>query len=272
MIRRRIDPLTRVLAYTAILVVALPIVALVVKVPWSTFIESVGADDSLVAIQLSLWTSGISAILCLVLGVPLAWWLSQSDVKISRIVRPIVLAPIALPPTVAGLALLGLLSRQGLLGQFIFEHTGWQMPFTSVAVIFTGLFIGTPFLVLIVESTFYHIPEEIEDAAVIDRASNGQLFRMIALPQARNGIITALLLAWARILGEFGATMMFAGSLPGSTQTWTIQIYHELDVNPDTAYALSFLMIVIAMSIFIFMRHPLVSTLTSRRNPRGELT
>jgi molybdate transport system permease protein len=131
------------------------------------------------------------------------------------------------------------------------------MPFTSVAVIFTGIFIGVPFLVLIAESTFRQLPEDIEDAALVDRASNSELFRLIALPQARGGIITGLLLAWARILGEFGATMMFAGSMPGITQTWTIQIYQQLEINPDTAYALSFLMVLIAMSIFVLIRNPL---------------
>jgi molybdate transport system permease protein len=173
-----------------------------------------------------------------------------------------VLAPIALPPTVAGLALLGLLSRKGLIGEFVYSQTGWQMPFTTSAVVFTGLFIGIPFLVLITESTFAMLPDDVEDAAVVDRASQSQLFRLIALPQAREGITTGLLLAWARILGEFGATMMFAGSLPGVTQTWTIQIYQQLDISPDTAYALSFLMVIIAMAIFVLIRKPLKDAFT----------
>jgi len=256
---RRIDPISRAFAYLAILLIALPIMALVIKVPWSTFFTSITNDGSLSAVKLSLWTSILSAVISLLLGVPLAWWLVKSNPKVTRFIRPLVLAPIALPPTVAGLALLGLLSRKGLLGSYIYQHTQWQMPFTTTAVVFTGLFIGIPFLVLITESTFAQLPEDIEDAAVIDRASQSQLLRLIALPQARNGITTGLLLAWARILGEFGATMMFAGSMPGITQTWTIQIYQQLEVSPDTAYSLSFLMVVIAMGIFVLIRNPLKS-------------
>jgi molybdate transport system permease protein len=257
MAEKKVDPISRVLAYIAIVFIALPIIALIAKVPWSTFFSSLAQSDSLVAVKLSLWTSILSAAISLLLGVPLAWWLVKSNEKVTRFIRPLILAPIALPPTVAGLALLGLLSRKGLIGRYIYDQFNWQMPFTSVAVVFTGIFIGVPFLVLIAESTFRQLPEDIEDAAVIDRASNSELFRLIALPQARGGIITGLLLAWARILGEFGATMMFAGSMPGITQTWTIQIYQQLEINPDTAYALSFLMVVIAMSIFVLIRNPL---------------
>jgi molybdate transport system permease protein len=254
---KRVDPLSRIFAYLAICIIALPIFALVIKVPWSTFFSSLTSGGSLTAVKLSIWTSLLSATISLVLGVPLAWWLVKSNPKVTRFVRPLVLAPIALPPTVAGLALLGLLSRNGVLGTYIYQQTGWQMPFTTTAVVFTGLFIGIPFLVLIAESTFAQLPVEIEDAAVVDRVSRSQLLRLIALPQARDGVTTGLLLAWARILGEFGATMMFAGSMPGITQTWTIQIYQQLDVSPDTAYALSFFMVVIAMGIFVLIRNPL---------------
>jgi molybdate transport system permease protein len=255
--KKRIDPLSQALAYIAICVISLPIFALVVKVPWSTFFFSLNSGDSLTAVKLSLWTSVLAALISLILGVPLAWWLVQSNPKVTRIFRPLVLAPIALPPTVAGLALLGLLSRRGVIGTYIYQQTGWQMPFTTAAVVFTGIFIGVPYVVLIAESTFAQLPDDIEDAALVDRASHSQLFRMIALPQARDGIATGSLLAWARILGEFGATMMFAGSMPGITQTWTVQIYQQLEVSPDSAYALSFLMVVIAMVIFVLIRKPL---------------
>ena len=259
---RPIDLLSRAIAYIAISFILLPILALVIKVPWSTFFPSLSASGSVTAIWLSIWTSLLAAGISLLLGVPLAWWLVKADKKVTRIIRPLVLAPIALPPTVEGLALLGLFSRKGLLGGFIYDQTGWQMPFTTAAVIFTGLFIGIPFLVLITESTFAMLPDDVEDAAVVDRASQSQLFRLIALPKARDGITTGLLLAWARILGEFGATMMFAGSMPGVTQTWTIQIYQQLDINPDTAYALSFLMVMIAMAIFVLIRKPLKDAFT----------
>ena len=254
---RGTDPVTRLLAWLAILVMGLPICALIVKVPWSSFLTSLRTDGSLTAIRLSLWTSFMAATVCLLLGVPLAWWLSRSSDRLSSIIRPIVLAPIALPPTVAGLALLGLLSRTGVLGRPIYRAFGWQMPFTVYAVIFAGIFVGLPFLVLVAESNFRQLPRDVEDAAVVDRISQGQLFRLIAIPQAKSGIVTGVVLAWARILGEFGATMMFAGSLPGTTQTWTMQIYQELDVSADTAYALSLLMVVIAVVVLVILRRPL---------------
>jgi len=254
---RGTDPVTGFLAWLAILIIGLPIFALVVKVPWSSYMGSLRGDGSLTAIKLSLWTSFVAATVCLMLGVPLAWWLTRSSHRLSCIVRPIVLAPIALPPTVAGLALLGLLSRTGILGSPIYQAFGWQMPFTVYAVIFAGIFVGLPFLVLVAESNFRQLPQDVEDAAVVDRVSQGQLFRLIAIPQAKSGIVTGLALAWARILGEFGATMMFAGSLPGTTQTWTMQIYQELDISADTAYALSLLMVLIAVAIIAILRRPL---------------
>jgi molybdate transport system permease protein len=257
MSNRKIDPLTTMLAWIAIVVVAGPLIALLAKIPYSHLLTQIQSDHSLRAIGLSLWTSAVALLAVIVLGVPLAWWLTHSNQRLTSLIRPVVLAPIALPPTVAGLALLGFLSRRGLIGTFIYQQTGWQMPFTQSAVIFTGIFIGLPFMVMIAESGFTALPREIEDAATIDRASGSQLFRLIAIPQARASIITGAALAWARILGEFGATMMFAGSLPGVTQTWSMQIYQELDLNPDAAYALSLILLIIALSIVVFLRRPL---------------
>ena len=256
------DPITRVFAWIAIAVIGLPIIAIFIKVPWSTFFTSIRGDGSLTAIKLSLWTSLLAALVCLILGVPLAWWLSKSSPRVSNIVRPIVLAPIALPPTVAGLALLGLLDRRGLIGTPVYKLFHWQMPFTVSAVLFAGVFVGLPFLVLVAESAFRQLPRDVQDAAVIDRATHGQVFLLIAIPQSRSGIVTGLVLAWARILGEFGATMMFAGSLPGTTQTWTMQIYQELSVSPDTAYSLSLAMVLIAISVIFLLRKPLTQAFT----------
>ncbi|MTA52717.1 MAG: molybdate ABC transporter permease subunit, partial [Actinobacteria bacterium] len=114
--------------------------------------------QSISAIQLSLWSSLLAAAISVVLGVPLAWVLARGNKRITSILRPIVLAPIVLPPTVAGMALLALLGRDGLIGRYIYQATGWSMPFTSVAVVVTGVFVGMPFLALIVESNFRHLP------------------------------------------------------------------------------------------------------------------
>ena len=255
--QKKIDPLSTAIACLAIAVIAGPILALLIKVPYSHLFSQLASDNSLSAIWLSMWSSVTALIFVTFLGIPLAWWLTHTNQRLASIIRPIVLAPIALPPTVAGLALLGFLSRNGILGHWIYQQFGWQMPFTQVAVIFTGIFIGLPFMVLITESGFTSQPREIEDAAVIDRANGSELLRLIAIPQARSSIITGMALAWARILGEFGATMMFAGALPGVTQTWSMQIYQELDLNVDAAYALSFILLIIALSILILLRRPL---------------
>ena len=246
--------MTKLLSVTAAAIIIAPLVSLMAKVPWSNFL---GSLSDLTAIKLSIWTSTLAAVISLTLGVPLAWILAKSSNRISNLIRPLVLAPIVLPPTVAGIALISLMGRNGLLGKSIFEITGWSMPFTTSAVVLAGIFVGMPFVVLICESNFRQLPKEIEDAAIIDRVSGNELFQKIAIPQSRSAIATGGILAWARAMGEFGATLMFAGSLPGTTQTWTMLIYQELDVNVDTAYVLSAVMLAIGVSIVFLLRKPL---------------
>ena len=260
---RRIDRTTGALAFVASFLVIAPMIALLVKVPWSSFMSRLTQHQSISAIQLSLWSSLLAAAISVVLGVPLAWVLARGNKRITSILRPIVLAPIVLPPTVAGMALLALLGRDGLIGRYIYQATGWSMPFTSVAVVVTGVFVGMPFLALIVESNFRHLPVDLEEAAEIDRASTRDIFSLVALPQMRNGITTGAVLAWARALGEFGATMMFAGSLPGRTQTWAMQVYIEMDIDMGSAYTLSAVMLVIAVSVVFALRKPLTQAFTS---------
>ena len=250
----RFGILTKMLASLASLVIVAPLIALLSKVPWSNFFEALTNNS---AIKLSLWTSSLAAIISLLLGVPLAWVLAKSSNSYTNILRPLVLAPIVLPPTVAGIALISLMGRNGLLGKYIYEQFGWAMPFTSSAVVLAGVFVGLPFVVLICESNFRQLPKEVEDAAIIDRADAGDLFKKIAIPQSRSAIATGGILAWARAMGEFGATLMFAGSLPGTTQTWTMLIYQELDIDVNAAYSLSAAMLIIAIAIVFLLRKPL---------------
>lgn len=260
---RRIDRTSGALAILASFLLIAPMIALLAKVPWSSFTSRLTQDQSISAIQLSLWSSLLAAGISVVLGVPLAWVLVRGNERITNILRPIVLAPIVLPPTVAGMALLALLGRDGLMGKYIYQATGWSMPFTSVAVVVTGVFVGMPFLALIVESNFRHLPKDLEEAAMIDRASTRDVFSLVALPQIRNGIATGAVLAWARALGEFGATMMFAGSLPGRTQTWAMQVYIDMDIDTGSAYTLSAVMLVIAVSVVFALRKLLTQAITS---------
>lgn len=260
---RRIDRTTGAFAIFASFFLIAPMIALLAKVSWRSFFSRLTQADSLSAIELSLWSSILAAGISVILGVPLAWVLARGNRRLTNILRPIVLAPIVLPPTVAGMALLALLGRDGLLGKYIYQTTGWSMPFTSVAVVVTGVFVGMPFLALIVESNFRHLPTDLEEAAVIDRASPGNVFSLVALPQVRNGIATGAVLAWARALGEFGATMMFAGSLPGLTQTWAMRVYIDMDIDIGNAYTLSAVMLIIAISVVFALRKPLTEAFTS---------
>ena len=245
---------TKASAILASVIIIAPLIALLAKVPWIKFSQNL---NDLSAIKLSIWTSTLAALLALLLGVPLAWILAKSSGRLSSLVRPLVLAPIVLPPTVAGIALIALMGRNGLLGKFIYQSTGWAMPFTSSAVVLAGVFVGMPFVVLVCESNFRQLPKEVEDAAIIDRVDGDDLFNKIAIPQSRSAIATGAILAWARAIGEFGATLMFAGSLPGSTQTWTMLIYQDLDVDVESAYVLSALMLFIAILIVYLLRKPL---------------
>jgi molybdate transport system permease protein len=250
----RFGLLTRVLASLASLVIIAPLISLLTKVPWSIFFDALANNA---AIKLSLWTATLAAVISLLLGVPLAWVLAKSSNRFTNLLRPLVLAPIVLPPTVAGIALISLMGRNGLLGKYIYQQFGWAMPFTSSAVVLAGVFVGLPFVVLICESNFRQLPKEVEDAAIIDRADAGDLFQKIAIPQSRSAIATGGILAWARAMGEFGATLMFAGSLPGTTQTWTMLIYQELDIDVSAAYSLSAAMLIIAVAIVFLLRKPL---------------
>ena len=245
---------TKIFASVATFLIAAPLIALLEKVPWSLFFQHLNGFE---AIKLSLWSATLSALISLLFGIPLAWVLAKGSSNFLNLIRPLVLAPIVLPPTVAGIALISLMGRNGLFGKYIFEVTGWAMPFTSSAVVLSGIFVGMPFVVLVCESNFRQLPKDVEDAAIIDRADGNELFQKIAIPQSRSAITTGAILAWARAMGEFGATLMFAGSLPGVTQTWTMLIYQELDVDVQSAYVLSAIMLLIAVAIVFLLRKPL---------------
>ena len=253
--------LLRLLAAIASAVLLLPLVAILTRVPWSRFFSLLTDSNTLATLRISIVSSVIAATCALLIGVPLAWTLARSRSRIIPFLRSILLAPLVLPPTVAGIALLALLGRNGLIGRYVYEATGWAMPFTFVAVVFAGLFVGLPFMVLLTESAFAQLNLATEDAAQTDGASAWQTFWYIAVPQARIGIRTGALMAWARAFGEFGATLMFAGSLPGTTRTIPMQVYTDLELDPASAYSLSALMIVIAIGVAFAIRMPVLNAL-----------
>ncbi len=253
-----------VCAVIASAVLLLPILGLLWRVPWAGLLQQLSTEDSKKALVLSLETSVVSAILAVLLGVPLAWVLARGNQRVAKLLRPWVTSPLVLPPTVAGLALLVLMGRNGILGRSLYQLTGWSMPFTTIAVVVAGLFVGMPFVVLVVEAAFRQLPLEIEEAATTDGADASDIFWRIALPQSRNAVITGATLAWARALGEFGATLTFAGSLPGVTRTLPMQVYVALESDLPNAYALSAVLIAISLTVLYLLRSSLLSVWSSR--------
>lgn len=261
---RPVSPALVFVAIAGLLVVLLPLLALLTKVPWGNFFQHLASESALNAIKVSLTSSVLAGLISLVLGVPLAWYLARGSTRVTKYMRPIVISPLVMPPTVAGLALLTLMGRNGLFGKYIYEQTNWAMPFTWFAVVLAGVFVGMPFLVLVAESVFQRLPVDVEEAAQTLGANPSKVFWRIALPQAHSGLVSGLVLAWARALGEFGATLTFAGSLPGVTRTLPMEVYNAFEIDPASAYAISGLLIGIAVLVVFFMRSTLLASFGSR--------
>lgn len=249
-----------VLGVFGFLVILLPILALLSKVPWNSFFSLLNSPSVIKALDVSIRTSILAAIISALLGVPLAWYIARGAESQIRWIRPIVISPLVLPPTVSGLALLTLFGRNGFIGKWLYEATGYSIPFTQLAVVLAGVFVGMPFLVLVMESVFRQVPIEIEEAALTLGANPTVVFWKISLPLARSGIVTGTVLAWARALGEFGATLAFAGSLPGVTRTMSMAVYSAMETELGEAYVLSAILIAIALIVVFFLRNSLSKT------------
>jgi molybdate transport system permease protein len=246
-----------ILAVPAVLgfaLLVLPAIALAVRTPWRRLGSIITQVEVRQALVLSLVTSTSATILALALGVPLAWWLAHGSKKLSRILRSLVLMPLVMPPVVGGVALLQLLGRRGVLGGPLYRLTGYSIPFTTVAVVIAEAFVAMPFLVLAVEGAFAQVPSALEEAATVDGASAFQAFRKVLVPSALPGIGAGMLLCWARALGEFGATITFAGSFPGRTRTLPLEVYLALETDPAGAIALSLCMVLLSIAIVVGLR------------------
>lgn len=256
--RQSVSPVLTAVAVAGLLVVLLPLLALLTRVPWQNLFTELSSESSLNALKVSVTSSLLAAAIALVLGVPLAWYLARGPKRVTRIVRPVVISPLVMPPTVAGLALLTLMGRNGLIGKLIYEQTNWAMPFTWAAVVFAGVFVGMPFLVLVVESAFRQVPVEVEETAQTLGANPNKVFWRISVPLARGGITSGLVLAWARALGEFGATLTFAGSMPGVTRTLPMEVYNAFEVDPQAAYSISALLVLVAITVVYLLKSKLI--------------
>lgn len=261
--RTRRDPLARipravvVPAAIAFVLLVGPLVALLVRAPWMQLPELLGGDTVLPALGLSLGTASASTGFCVLLGIPLAVVLAGADrwpSPFRRFARALVTTPLVLPPVVGGVALLLLLGRVGLLGGPIYRAFGFQIPFTTASVIIAQTFVGLPFLVLGVEGALRGVDRRFAIAATTLGAGPWTRFVRVTLPLAAPGVAAGAVLSFARAIGEFGATVTFAGSLPKVTQTLPIAAYLALNSDPDAAIAISVVLMVVAVVVLVSLR------------------
>lgn len=232
----------------------LPLLALVVRAPWRGLPRLLGTEAVRQALVLSLGSASAATGLALLLGVPLAWVLARSPLPGRGVLRALVTVPLVLPPVVGGVALLLLLGRRGLLGAPLRQATGVTVPFTPLAVVLAQTFVALPFLVLTVDGALRATDEAHEEVAATLGARGWTVFRRITLPLLAPAVGAGAALAFARALGEFGATITFAGNLPGRTQTVPVAVYLALQADPEAALALSLVLLAVAVAVLLALR------------------
>ena len=242
------------LAWVAVTFFALPLIGVIARAPWGSLLDLLREDDVRSALWLSLRTSSIATVVALVLGVPLAWVLARADFPGRSAVRALCTLSMVVPPVVGGAALLAAYGRSGFVGRWLDELFGWRLPFTTAGVVVAQVFVAMPFLVLSVEPAFRQLDRAAIEAARTLGASRWFLLRQVTLPMARPALVAGAVLAWARSLGEFGATITFAGNAPGTTQTMPIATFLALETSPDEAYALALVMIAVSFGVLIGWR------------------
>jgi molybdate transport system permease protein len=255
--RERGDPVPRgvgALGVAAVVFLVLPLLGLLGRVPWAQ-IPALARDPVVTqALRLSLVTSLAALAVSTVLGLPLAWLLARRDFPGRRLVRALAVLPMVLPPVVAGVALLLAFGRRGVLGGLVYDLTGWALPFTTAGVVLAEAFVAMPFLVVTAEAGFAAMDRRYEEAAATLGASRWTVLREVTLPMAAPSVAAGMALCWARALGEFGATITFAGNLPGRTQTMPLAVYLALESNPPAAYLLSVLLLAVSVAVLVAMR------------------
>ena len=264
--RASLAPLLWVPAGLGFALLVVPLIALIVRAPWGSLGSLLARESVVQALVLSLGTAALSTGLSVVLGVPLALVLAQSAAWPAiprRLARALVTVPLVLPPVVGGVALLLLLGRRGLIGQYLYEWFGVTIPFTPAAVVIAQVFVAMPFLVLAVEGAIRASDRRFEAVAATLGASRATVFMRITLPLIGPGVAAGALLAFTRALGEFGATITFAGSFPGLTQTLPIATYLELQRDPDAAIALSLVLMAVSIAVLVGLRDRWVPGATS---------
>jgi molybdate transport system permease protein len=252
--KRRPPILLVVLGVLGMALFVVPLLGLVARTPWNRIGELLTSPIVGDALRLSLTTSLGASAIAAVLGVPLAWLLARAEFPGRSIIRGLVTLPLVLPPVVGGAALLFALGRRGLLGEPIYEASGFLLPFSLWGVVVANTFVAMPFLVITVEGALRNLDPRFEGAAATLGAGRWTVLRRVTLPLIAPSLAAGMVLTWARAFGEFGATITFAGNLQGRTQTLPLAVFVALESNRDAAVAISLMMVVIALAVIVLLR------------------
>ena len=243
-----------ILATAGALFFIVPMLGLVLRTPWTEAPRALTSPDTLDALRLSLIASLSSTALAIVLGVPLAWVYARLEFPGRDILRALTTLPMVLPPVVGGIALLLAFGRRGLVGAWLDSTFGITLPFTTAGVVFAETFVAMPFLVLTVEAGLRSMDRRFEHAARTLGASRWTVFTRITLPLIAPSLFAGAVLCWARALGEFGATITFAGNFPGITQTMPLAVYLLLETNPEGSFVLSLILLAVSLVVLVSLR------------------
>jgi molybdate transport system permease protein len=244
-----------ILAGVGAVFVALPLVALLIRDPWTDVASSLSGAGAGAALRLSIVVSVTATILSVLLGVPLAWILARTRIPGRSVLRAVVVLPVVLPPVVGGIGLLAALGRGGVVGRWLSDAFGVQLTFTTLGAIVATTFVSMPLVVLATEAGLRSIDVRYEQAASALGATPSYAIRRIVLPMLGPQLAAGAVLAWARALGEFGATITFAGNLAGRTQTLPLAVYETRLTDPGGAIFLSLILVVISVLVLVVMRH-----------------
>ena len=241
-------------ALLAVAFLGLPLAGLLQRASWSTLWADLTSEQSLEALRLSLVTSLAAAAVAVLLGTPLAWILARTEVPGRSVIRGLVLLPMVVPPVVGGVALLSAFSLRSPIGGWLHDVFGLQLTFSTAGAVLAAAFVAMPFLVLTVEGALRGMDERYERVAAGLGADRFTVFRRVTLPMIGPSLAAGAVLAWARALGEFGATITFAGNVAGRTRTLPLAVYLELESDPQAAVALSVALLAVSLAVLVVLR------------------
>jgi len=250
---QKVGNLWRILSLPYLVFLIVPLAALILRVSPARIAANLAEPVTRQAIALSLSTTLLSTCISILLGIPVAYWLSQRKFFLKKVVDTLVDMPTVLPPAVAGVALLMAFGRRGIFGG-IFEAAGIQIAFTTAAVIFSQVFVSAPYFIRAANLGFLAIDPETRQAAALDGANDWQVFSMIIVPLSAASLLTGVVMCWARALGEFGATIIFAGNFPGRTQTMPLAIYLGFELDLNIALTLSVILMLLSFAALLVVK------------------